>query len=126
MVSCPEGRLAQVRSTEAWAIFLQVDVVISPTKTAGIGTKSFSYPLTMGDINLVQLLQITRPKVMSYAELAVLIMHTHWTWHSHVKGPLVGSHWQQTGACHQQLCDVLQTAEPGSQLAKAICSANCD
>jgi hypothetical protein len=59
-------------------LWLQVDVVISPTKTAGIGTKSFSYPLTMGDINLVQLLQITRPKVMSCAELAALIMHTHW------------------------------------------------
>lgn len=41
-----------------------VDVVVSPVTTANLGVGPLSYPLTMGDINLVKLLKILKPKVL--------------------------------------------------------------
>lgn len=40
-----------------------VDVVISPIKTASLGLGSFTFPLTMGALNLQKLLKILKPKV---------------------------------------------------------------
>lgn len=50
---------------------LQVDVVVSPVKTALLGVGPAAYPLTMGDINLVKLCKLLRPQVGAQLQLAL-------------------------------------------------------
>eukprot|EP00967_Tisochrysis_lutea_P115358 scaffold184742_cov17-Tisochrysis_lutea.AAC.3 len=42
--------------------FVQVDMVISPISSSLLGVGPVAYPLVMGDINLVKLLKILKPK----------------------------------------------------------------
>ena len=43
---------------------MQVDVVVSPARTVLLGIGSAAYPLVMGDMNLLKLLHLLRPKVL--------------------------------------------------------------
>ena len=42
----------------------RVDVVVSPVKTTLLGVPVAAYPLVLGDINLMKLLGLLRPKVL--------------------------------------------------------------
>ncbi|GAX77995.1 hypothetical protein CEUSTIGMA_g5437.t1 [Chlamydomonas eustigma] len=42
----------------------KVDVVISPVKTTLLGNASAGYPLVMGDLNIMKLISLLRPKVL--------------------------------------------------------------
>jgi hypothetical protein len=42
-----------------------VDVVISPVKTTLLGNVSAGYPLVMGDLNIMKLIKLLKPKVNS-------------------------------------------------------------
>ena len=41
----------------------RVDVVVSPIKSTLLGVQGAAYPLVMGDVNLMKLLSLLRPKV---------------------------------------------------------------
>ena len=43
---------------------MQVDMVVSPISSSLLGVGPVAYPLVMGDINLVKLLKILKPKVI--------------------------------------------------------------
>ncbi|GAX85898.1 hypothetical protein CEUSTIGMA_g13314.t1 [Chlamydomonas eustigma] len=42
----------------------KVDVVISPVKTTLLGNASAGYPLVMGDVNIMKLISLLKPKVL--------------------------------------------------------------
>jgi hypothetical protein len=55
----------------------KIDVVVSPVKSTLLGANGISYPLVLGDINLMKLIKLLRPKVQYMVRISSLCIFSH-------------------------------------------------